>query len=78
MKKLENLGRKLSKNEQRQIFGGYIKVICTCNSCNMETVVCAANSLGGTLNCLTTASNYCSGIGCTSGTSCNVGGPYEP
>jgi len=76
MKKFENFGRALSKSEQKKIIGGYIKVICTCDNCNMETVVCAARSLGGAVNCLNSAVNYCNSIGCTSGTSCNVSAPH--
>lgn len=76
MKKLQSFGRSLSKDEQRKIIGGYIKVICTCNNCNMETVVCAANTIIGSLQCANSASNYCNSIGCTAGTACNISGPY--
>jgi len=73
MKKFENLGRSLSKDEQRKISGGKVSVICTCNNCNMETVVCSADSFGGTFNCMTGAHNYCTSIGCPN-TSCDIAG----
>ena len=31
MKKLQNLGKSLSKQEQKMIIGGYMKCSCTCS-----------------------------------------------
>ena len=76
MKKVQSLGRKLSKDEQRKIAGGYVKIICTCNNCDLETVVCAVNSFEGGLKCVHTASDYCRSVGCSTGTTCDVSGPH--
>lgn len=60
----------LSKENQKTIVGGRVKVICTCNNSPlMETVVCSANSLAESMNCLAEALKYCknqgfSGIDC--------------
>jgi len=70
MKKLQGLGKALSKEEQKKITGGRIAV-CTCNgSPNMETVVCACVGFIQCAQCTLSAASYCQGLG-YSGTSCD-------
>jgi hypothetical protein len=53
MKKLQNLGRTLSKVEQRKIMGGYDP-----GGCEAEAVKCAKRSCSSESDC-TTASGNC-------------------
>ena len=73
MKKLENLGRSLSKQEQKKIMGGKGQVVCTCNGSDMDTIVCAYNDFSGAFHCSAIAINYCKSHG-YSGVSCDYGG----
>lgn len=64
----------LSKENQKTIVGGKIKVICICKgSPLMETVVCSSNSFSGTVNCISAATDYCNNHG-FSGVDCSVTG----
>jgi hypothetical protein len=62
MKKLENLGRVLNKEEQKKIIGGRIAV-CTCNGSDMDTVVCACVGFTQCFNCNVAAAQYCTSQG---------------
>lgn len=70
MKKLQNLGRALNKEEQKKIIGGRI-VVCTCNGSDMETVVCGCVGFSQCFNCHVAAAQYCQSLG-YSGISCNA------
>jgi aspartate 1-decarboxylase len=73
MKKFQCLGKDLSREDQKQIMGGKISVICTCNGSDLYTTVCYASTFKGTINCLGAASSYCQDNGYF-GTSCDVNG----
>ena len=78
MKKIENLGRKLTKLEQKSIKGGDASldnIVCCCSLYGEETMDCVVCSNHGQpndcVNCANTAYNYCSSRGYT-GTRCGV------
>lgn len=62
MKKLENLGRALNKDEQKKIMGGRI-MVCTCDGSDMDTVVCACVGIIQCFNCGVAAASYCKSKG---------------
>jgi hypothetical protein len=70
MKKLQHLGRTLSKEEQRKISGGRI-MVCTCTGSDMDTVVCGCVGFSQCFNCGVAAAKYCTSKG-YSGMACNV------
>ena len=58
MKKLQNLGRTLSKIEQRRIMGGYDS-----DSCEADAVSCAKRSCTSESDCSTRSGNCACGDG---------------
>ena len=69
MKKLELLGKALSKDEQKKINGGRI-MVCTCNGSDLETVVCACVGVIQCANCGIAGLQYCVSHG-YSGATCD-------
>jgi len=76
MKKLENLGRKLTRQEQKSIMGASENpgsIVCCCKLYGEETMDCLVCSDHGQpsdcSNCANAAYNYCSSHGYT-GTIC--------
>ena len=69
MKKFQNLGQALSKEEQRKISGGY-QLTCTCNDQYTMGIVCSYTSFAGMMSCQGNAARACASAGGTQ-MSCN-------
>ena len=64
MKRLRNLGKALSREEQKKILGGYT-LVCTCNDRYTMGIVCSYSGFGGMMTCQGNAARACVSAGGT-------------
>jgi bacteriocin-like protein len=65
----------MSQNEMKEIKGGNAPMVyvCTCNTPNMETVVCGYSTYTGYTNCVQGASQFLTSTCGNAGGSCSSG-----